>query len=389
MSQISVRNFRVFKWFSIFMGFRPIAPIAVLYYVHITGSYGYTTILFFIASVGAAILEIPTGLLSDYLGRKKTIILGTLAIVGAMLSYVIADSFLPLAIGAALEALAAALFSGNNDALLYESLQQDGKVDEFAHHFGKIRSLTQIAAALAALASGFIASIAFVLLAWISAISVTIALVISFFFTESRNHTDKIQTNIFKHLKEALVEFKNNIRLRDLSITSTLDWGLGGFANNFQPAFIALLWPVWAIGVVKSIENISYAISGWFAGKILKYTGSERWLYYTSYVRSVIGLISYGIPSVASPVLLAVEEALVAPIHAAQTDLMQKEFTERQRATMASLNSLAGNLFFGICSVIFGFLADHIGPTQALLASEVVLLPIIFYYYRIYKMRRT
>lgn len=385
---ISSHNSRIFHWFNIFLSLRPLRAIVVVYYLHITGSYSLATLLFTIGSVSSCLFEVPTGVLSDFLGRKKTVIVGTFLLFIAMLVYIGAQSFWALALGALFEALSVALFSGNNDALLYESMKQDGKEGQYSDVFGKIGATASTAAAFTALASGFIAKISLALVAITSAITVGLAFIISLFFIESTVHTHKIESNIFSHLVEALREFKKNAKLRDLTITSTLDWGLGGFANEFQPAFNALLWPVWAIGVARFIQNVAYAITGWFAGRLLKRVGKERWLLGTSFVRSAIGFISYGFPTVASPALLAVEEALVAPIHVAQNDLMQQEFTERQRATMASLNSLAGNLFFGLCSIVFGLLADAVGPARSLLLSEVALLPICFFYFRVWKQRR-
>lgn len=52
-----------------------------------------------------------------------------------------------LVAGAVLEGLSRALYSGNNDALLYESLRNDG---EFAHRWGLVNSLLRLSTAFAA-----------------------------------------------------------------------------------------------------------------------------------------------------------------------------------------------------------------------------------------------
>jgi hypothetical protein len=68
-----------------------------------------------------------------------------------------------------------------------------------------------------------------------------------------------------------------------------------------------------------------------------------------------------------------------------KSSLMQKEFTDEQRATMGSLNSLAGSLFFSLISVMLGLVADQVGPTKALLGLQGFSLIQMFIYGRLVK----
>ncbi|KKU45351.1 MAG: hypothetical protein UX63_C0007G0001, partial [Microgenomates group bacterium GW2011_GWB1_46_7] len=72
----------------------------------------------------------------------------------------------------------------------------------------------------------------------------------------------------------------------------------------------------------------------------------------------------------------------------AKNSLMQHEFTHSQRATMSSLNSLATSLGFGLMSLIIGVIADTWSPAKALLVFQIISLPIIYTYWRIFHMRR-
>jgi MFS family permease len=55
-----------------------------------------------------------------------------------------------------------------------------------------------------------------------------------------------------------------------------------------------------------------------------------------------------------------------------ETKLLQTEFNHKQRATMGSLNSLAGSLFFAIFAIFLGFLADKYGVRNALLIKTIL-----------------
>ena len=68
-----------------------------------------------------------------------------------------------------------------------------------------------------------------------------------------------------------------------------------------------------------------------------------------------------------------------------ESSLMQKEFNDEQRATMGSLNSLFGNIFFAIFAFFFGMVADGLGPGKTLLIGEILMVIIIPIYWKLYK----
>jgi nitrate/nitrite transporter NarK len=69
----------------------------------------------------------------------------------------------------------------------------------------------------------------------------------------------------------------------------------------------------------------------------------------------------------------------------AQSTLMQYEFTDHQRATMASLNSLGGNVGYFVMSLVLGGLADALGPAKALIILTVISLPVIYIYWVLFR----
>ncbi len=68
----------------------------------------------------------------------------------------------------------------------------------------------------------------------------------------------------------------------------------------------------------------------------------------------------------------------------ATTTLLQKEFTDHQRATMSSLNSFAGSLFFAVVAFFTGLFADKIGPTKTLLILQIISLPTLWLLWKLY-----
>ncbi|HYF05169.1 MAG TPA: hypothetical protein VEA59_03270 [Patescibacteria group bacterium] len=67
---------------------------------------------------------------------------------------------------------------------------------------------------------------------------------------------------------------------------------------------------------------------------------------------------------------------------------MQERFTDQQRATMGSLNALAGSICFAIFAYIIGLFADKHGPAQAILLANILAVPNILLYWLAYKKNR-
>jgi len=83
--------------------------------------------------------------------------------------------------------------------------------------------------------------------------------------------------------------------------------------------------------------------------------------------------------SVLSPIFIMISLPLYGAGDSASQQLFQSAFTERQRATISSLNSLGNSLTFSIVLYISGLIANHYGPFIALLATQVFLLPSNYY----------
>ncbi len=379
------RNITLLRWHNFFLDFRLYGPIALIYFAQVTGSWALGMAVFSIAALSNVLFEIPTGILSDFVGRKKTIILGSLASVFAISTYALANSFAILALGAIFEGLASSFFSGNNDALLYDTLKEQKKLGIFSDTLGKLSSMFQAGLGISALIGGFIAGYSLQLVMIASIVPQLICLFISFWFIEPKVHTDKISENIFSHLKESISAFRKSAKLRKLSLANILGYGIGETNHQFMPVFIALLWPIWALGIARSLAHLFAFIGFYFSGKIIKKFKPLKILFGQQILEKIIGLIFIGFPNILSPFMLSLNSLFFGIGTVANKTLLHKEFTDRQRATMDSLNSFAGSLFFALFAFTIGLIADNIGPTNALLICVVLSISVLLIYWNLFK----
>lgn len=378
------RNINLFYLFNFFVDFKFYAPIAIIYFAQVSGSYALGMSIFSATMLASALFEIPTGVFSDYIGRKKTVLLGSIFLAFAVFCYALGFSYWVLLLGAIAEGVSRSFYSGNNTALLYDTLSEHGKVNIYHEVLGKTSSTDQLALGISALAGSFIAAKSLNLVFWLSIFAPIACILISLFFKEPKVHK-KESTNIYSHLSESVKIFITNKRLRYLSLSGILSYGIGESAWLFRSAFIQLLWPIWAIGIAQTASNVFATISFYFSGKIINKFKEFNLLIFGSIYAFVINLVSFVFPSILSPALLS-STSLLFGVHWVATDnLKQKAFTDHQRATMGSLDSLGQSIFFGVFSIILGIVADKIGPTNALIFAVILSAPVTFLILKSYK----
>jgi MFS family permease len=380
----SHRNIIILKWFNFFIDFRLYAPIAILYFSQVTGSFALGMSIFSITMISSALFELPTGIFSDKIGRKKTVLWGAGSAIIFSIFYAIGGNFWILAIGAVFEGLSRAFYSGNNDALLHDTLSELGQQEFYDEHLGKVSSTSQAALAIASVFGGFLATWSFTFIMWFSVFPQLACFILGLFLIEPKMYA-KESTNIYSHLKQAYGSFISNKKLRLLSFSSILGYGFGEASYQFVPAFYNTLWPVWAIGLAKTMSNVLATVSFHFSGKLIRRFNALRIMLLDNITNRIIGITATAFPTILSPFLMSVTSAFYGVTTVAKNALMQKEFTSEQRATMGSLNAFAGSIFFGIIAFILGFAADSLSPAKAILMLQIFQIGNLVIYWKLFK----
>lgn len=377
------KNIKLLTLFNFFTDFVFFAPVAIIYFSQTTKSFALGMSIFSIAYVSSALFEIPTGVISDYIGRKKTMTAGSFFGALCIIFYAYGGSYWVMALGGVFQGLSRSFYSGNNNAFLHDTLKALDKESEYHTYLGKTSSMFQIALALASLIGGFLATISLPLVVWISVLPQLCCFIISFFFEEP-DIGNKESSNLYIHLQNSLLEFKQNYKLKLLTITSSLRFAIGESSYFLESAFVNSLWPIWGVGVFGTLQHVFGATGYYFSGKIINKLSSLKVLIFENIINRVLGIFALIFPTLTSPLIIASTSLPWGAGSVAENSLLQKEFTEKQRATMGSLNSLIGNIAFGIFSILFGWLGDTFGVRQSLLIATLILIFPIFIYRKIF-----
>lgn len=377
------RNIKLLALFNFFTDFKLYSAILVLYYVKVTGSFSLAMSIYSVVYISAAIFEVPTGVFSDKIGRKTTLSLGALSALIAAVVTAIGLHYWFLFVGAIFAGLSRSFFSGNNDALLHDSLKALKREHQFDHYLGRISAMFQAALTVGAVLGSVVAHWSFTWVMWLSVIPQGICFLLSIFITEPPRYT-KQSTNIFVHLSSAVSLLWKNKNLRKLGINQIVGFGIGEAAFEFKSAFIATLWPIWAVGFAKMMSFVGGGISFWYSSALIRKFGAGKLMLYEAIINRFINTVSLVFPTVASPAVMSSTSFFYGATEVASCSLMQKDFTDHERATLASVTSLGGSVFLSVFAVLLGWVADRFSPAGALLFAEICMLPRVFLLWSMY-----
>ncbi len=368
------RTVRLLSWLNFLGDFRLYAPIAVLYYARITGSFVGAMSVFSATMLASVVLELPTGVLSDWIGRRWSLVAGSALGALSVALYAAAPGIGLLVVGAVLEGASRAFFSGNNNALLFDSVRAEARADRFHEYLGKVGSYCQFALAASAVLGSLVASWSFRLVMVISVVPQVAATVLCLFVREPAREAAERGPGPLAILARALRGFFGNQRIVRVGGANMLSNALGEACYQFSSAFVATLWPVWAIGISRTLSNLGAAVSFRIAGRLIDRFRELPLLIAARLYGRVSAVVATVFPSVVSPVLFSSSSVFFGVSVVSAETLLQKEFSDGERATMGSLGSLGESVLAAIFAPLLGLAADAAGPATALLCAQALMI---------------
>lgn len=167
-------------------------------------------LLYAVYDIATTMLEVPSGYLSDRLGRRVTLIVSTLAGVGGAFLLGVGDGFWIFALGQVLLGANVAFSSGTDSALLFESLSIAGRADEIEREELRAWRYSFVGLAISAVLGGGLAMVIGSLPFLAGAAAFGAALLVGLGFREpGRREPDTpqgVETDRFRSLRAALSE---------------------------------------------------------------------------------------------------------------------------------------------------------------------------------------
>jgi MFS family permease len=331
-----------------------------------------------IYSITIAVIEIPSGYVADVLGRKNSIVIGTFFGVLGMVAYSFSYGFEGFLIAALCLGIGQSFISGSDTALMYDSLLELNRTDDFIKLEGRNISMGNFAEALAGFIGAFFLTHVSYRTPFYYQIGIAfIGFLIALGLTEpSTKKLKDGKTKPWKNIKQivhfSLVE-NSTLRLFIFysAIMGTATLTIAWFA---QPLLDELKIEGKYNGIIFGILNLAVASTAYYAHYIEKKINTKLILtailvficssyfvlfYHLALWSLVVLFFFYLIRGIATPIL---------------RDYQNRHTPSEMRATVMSIRSFIIRTLFSIMSPLIGYVVDIYSLSQALLLSGVLFL---------------
>ncbi len=376
----ALSNIKKIYLFSFFWMFLVIIPIIVPYFLELGLTMEQIFKLQAIFGISVAILEVPSGYLSDLWGRKNTLIIGALLTAIGFTWLCFIDDYLSLILYEILIAIGLSLVSGTDLSILYDSLhivQSDRKASTKA--MGNIHFAQLSAESVASILGGALATVSFTWPLVVHAAISWIPLFVALTLYEPKSHEDKVEHQHWENIKTILFEvFKRDSLLRLIFINLVI-WGLSTFIavwifqKYWQEAGIELTY----FGVLWASYNILAGFVGKWAHYFEEKFGVTTILALTALL-PVIGYLGMGIQVGILGVIFGLTFQFSRGLNQViLRDALNSRIDNKFRATINSLSSLFFRLGFALVGPAIGYSIDHFGVSTTLQTIGLCFLALV------------
>lgn len=332
------------------------------------------SILKAIYSVSIVVLEIPSGYLADVLGRKRTLIIGSILGFIGFLTYSISFGFIGFLIAEIILGFGQSLISGADSAMLYDTLEDLNRKDEYVKYEGRVISIGNISEMAAGLIGGLLVSISLRAPYVAQTLVAFIAIPASITLIEPKKNAKLLKTGFSHILKIVRYSLFDNKNLRWNIIHSSVI-GASSLAMAtlvVQPFLEEINLPLSYFGIVWVILNFVVGVVAFYAYKIEKSLNKNKSLLIISVFMPLgyialhftfnywglgVFFIFYILRGYATPVL---------------KDYINQLTDSNIRATVLSVRNFVIRILFASIGPFFGWYSDKFDLQSAILIAGAI-----------------
>jgi MFS family permease len=307
------------------------------------------------------ILEIPTGAVADYFGRRVSIALSCFMNALAAVVYVSFPNFYVYLLGEFLWAIGVAFMSGAENAMIFDSLKEVKQTKKSKRVFARYGYIASIAFIIASPLGSFIAGITDLRVPMLlTAIPMVLAGIVSLTLKEPPYKSKKERTRYINLIRKGFKLIKTNKALQILTLDASLSFFIFYFILWFyQPMAMKAGLAIVYLGFVSSGMNI-YGIG--LSEKIEtveKIFGKKRFLvlsFLFTGILFIIGALTNYLPLMVVIIFLIWGFRMAR--QAVQQHYINQYVPSNNRATVLSTISMIGRILVVIGNPIVGYLTD-------------------------------
>ena len=336
------------KWFMILM------PIIVLFFEKHGLSLTQIMILQATYSFTVALFEIPSGFFADIYGRRLSLFFGSILTFLGYLIFSFYSGFNEFFIAEIFLGIGGSLISGADSALIYDTLLELKKDEDYTKIEGKNYGIGNVSEGLAGVLGGFLAVSSLELPVYIQTFVLFFSIPLSYSLVEPKSSYKLAKSfkSILLVVKETFFQ-KNRLKWYIL-YSSAMGIGTLSIAWFVQPFLMEIDTPLIYYGIIWASLNIITGITSYYSyifdkGKVLIYISLSMLI---SFILLGFNISVYGFIFI---VLIYLMRGIITPN---LRNLININSTSERRATVLSLRSFVIRISFALIAPILGYITD-------------------------------
>lgn len=341
--------------------------VAALFFYLQLFSFSEIATLWAIQMAASNLFEIPTGAFADLVGRKTSIILSFAVGAVSLLIFPFATAFWVFVVLEVLKGLSNALYSGSAEALVYDSLKQNGAEQKYPRVAANLETVTWACWALSATLGGYLYYWHFRSPWIIQGVMYTIASAIAFLLAEPRIDSLKVPLKAaFRQNAEGFRELFKNTRIARITIQLAVVGAGYIIASNLLGPSQAREYglDVRGTGVLFGAGCLLSVVASRFFPSLQRTLGEKKLILVTTLMLLVSFLAARYAGLAAGTSLILLRIASSSTFRNTRSVIVNAWITSKNRATALSTLSLLTQLPYIVLAPLFGLLIDRSSPNQ-------------------------
>lgn len=361
---------KIAKWFMLFMPF--MIPFFEDNGLHLSE----ISILKAIYSISIVVLEIPSGYLADILGRKTTLLLGSILGFFGFGIYSFSYGFTGFLIAEIILGFGQSLISGADSAMLFDTLNDLKRKNEYVKYEGRIISIGNLAETVAGIIGGLLVGISLRFPYYVQTAVAFTAIPAALTLVEPVRNNKMLSAG-FRHILQIVkYSLSDNKELRWNIIHSSV---IGAATLTMatlivQPYLLLIDVPLFYFGIIWPALNLTVGAVALYAYKIeRKLQKAQSLLIITLFIP--LGYIALSQVAaywgIAILFLFYIFRGFATPV---LKDYINQVTDSDVRATVLSVRNFVIRIFFAIIAPFVGWYSDFFSLQGAALITGITFL---------------
>ena len=357
------------------LGMHFITPIRILYLISFGLSFAQIGMMELAAAIVIVVLEIPSGIFADFVGRKNSRMVAYVLSIIAFTCLSFGSSAPIFIFGWALSGAADAFQSGANDALIFDTLKELGREKDYLKLKSHFLLITTISVIFGSIVGASLYAVDHRLPWYLITITILISTII---FSTIKEPTKLLE---YKKISEQLIEFKKSLvlslscvdvrRLIILGLILALPMYVFTTLLN-QPYLVSRGYSAQSLGIVFAFIT---GISGFVASFSHKIENKlkKRLSFLIIFILFTVLLIMMGIINHYLILIAVIGFYIVNNYKDIIIDnYINQSIDSESRATVLSVQSFVNNIFISILFVFIGYLTDMFSVDTVLISMGII-----------------